>query len=156
LGRMLVPQADWKLESPLHALQQMTTAFDIVASVPSFGAKSSESLTLTGKEGTSIELNDDFGHLIVAAAASRLSEHGLGLFVVPPIFLASRRSVLRQFPALGLGVEAALSLPSGSFAPYTNMPAYIIAVRRRNVSRMFVAELSNDTATNAKVDRGQR
>ena len=71
--------------------------------------------------------------------------------MVTPSFFFSQRSVLRQFGALGLGVEAALALPSGTFAPYTNISAYLVVVRRKSIERMFVAQLSGDEKTNLQV-----
>src|SRR6185369_13710718 len=48
-------------------------------------------------------------------------------------------------------MEAALALPSGTFAPYTNIPTYLVVVRRRPSTRMFVAQLSADPNTNFQV-----
>src|SRR5207253_6946236 len=73
------------------------------------------------------------------------------LFVVTPSFFFSQRSVLRQFDVLSLGIEAALALPSGTFAPFTNIPAYLIVVRRKPTTKMFVAQLSADTNTNNQI-----
>ena len=87
----------------------------------------------------------------MATAAVRLSADGVGLFVVPPSFFFSPRSVLHHFANLGLSVEAALALPSGSFAPYTNIPTYLVVVRKRSTERMFVAQLSSDVNTNRQI-----
>jgi hypothetical protein len=59
--------------------------------------------------------------------------------------------VFRQFGDLGLGVEAALALPPGTFAPYTNIPAYLVVVRRKPSTTMFVAQLSTDANTNLQI-----
>jgi hypothetical protein len=59
--------------------------------------------------------------------------------VVAPSFFLSGRSVLRQFPNLGLTVKSALALPFGSFAPYTNVPTYLVTVRKGVGADMFVA-----------------
>jgi hypothetical protein len=90
---------------------------------------------LDGQDGSPVTLQDNLDRLIIAAAASRLSANGIGLFVVPPSFFFSGRSALRSFPALGLGIETALLLPAGSFAPYTNIPTYVISVRKHECSR---------------------
>jgi hypothetical protein len=82
----------------------------------------------------------------------RLSVHGIGLFVIPPSFFFSQRSILRQFTNLGLSIEAALALPAGSFAPYTNIPTYLVVIRKRILlDRMFVAQLSTDSNTNLQI-----
>src|SRR5205814_2102428 len=76
---------------------------------------------------------------------------GVGLFVVPQSFFFSQRSVLRQFSNLGLTVEAALALPVGSFAPYTNVSTYLVVVGNRARGLIFVARLSSDARTNVQI-----
>lgn len=166
VGRVLVSDAEWKLGAPLQSLESLplqspealasdgtlvTGDLDLVVSILPLNLKSDRSITLVGADGTSVELQDDLGNLILAAATARLREDGLGLFVVPPSFFFSKRSVLHQFSALGFGVEAALALPSGSFAPYTNISTYLVVVRKRKASRMFAAQLSGDANTNAQI-----
>jgi hypothetical protein len=87
----------------------------------------------------------------MVATALHLSSSGVGLFVVTPSFFFSQRSVFQQFNRIGLSVEAALALPSGTFAPYTNISAYLIIVRRKSAARMFVAKLSGDEGTNIQI-----
>src|SRR5439155_22414718 len=60
-------------------------------------------------------------------------------------------SQLHHFDALGFGSDASLALPSGTFAPYTNIHTYLIIVRRRRFARMFLAELSTDSNTNKQI-----
>jgi len=151
LGRILVGDAKWQLGDPLELLNSMSADLDVVASILPFGAKSDRSVVLPGIDGTPVELRDDFGNLILAAAAARLSNEGVGFFVVLPSFFFSQRSVLRQLPVLGFSVEAALALPSGSFAPYTNIETFLVVVRKNSTSRMFVAQLSSDTNTNLQI-----
>ena len=75
----------------------------------------------------------------------------MGLFVISPSFFFSQRSVLRHFDALGLGVEAALALPSGAFAPYTKISTYLVVIRRYSIPRLFLAQLSSDVNTNPDI-----
>ncbi|MGC3976191.1 MAG: hypothetical protein QM771_17660, partial [Nitrospira sp.] len=91
------------------------------------------------------------GHLILVATALRLSENGIGLFVVSNSFFWSARSVKHHFKDLGLGIEAALALPAGAFAPYMNIQTTLVVVGRRSFDRMFVAQLSNEPRTNAEI-----
>lgn len=152
LGKVLVPEAKWKVGDPLSLLGSMTTReIDVAASILPWNARAFHPLTVSNVTGESVELRDDLGNLILVAASMRLSAEGMGLFVVTPSFFFSERSVFRQLDALGLGLEAALSLPSGTFAPYTNIPAYLVVVRKRPVSRMFVGQLSSDTNTNRQI-----
>jgi hypothetical protein len=151
LGKVLVPDATWQVGDPLQLLGATTTELDVAASILPMGVKLPHPLTVATPTGGNIVLRDDLGNLILVAASMRLSAEGIGLFVVTPSFFFSQRSVLRQFDDLGLGIDAALALPSGTFAPYTNIPTYLVVVRKRAISRMFAAQLSSDTNTNRQI-----
>lgn len=151
LGRELVPEANWQVGDPLSLLDAVTQELDVVASILPMGAKSVTPLRVTLPNGNTIELRDDLGNLVLVAASLRLSASGVGLFVVTPSFFFSLRSVFRQFDDLGLSVEAALALPSGAFAPYTNIPAYLVIIRRKVATQMFVAQLSSNSKTNLQI-----
>src|SRR5262249_29832359 len=84
-------------------------------------------------------------------SAARLSDDGVGLFVVSPSFFFSERSVLKQFNSFRFSLQAALALPEGSFAPYTNIQTYLLLVKKRLFPHMFVAQLTNDSNTNAQI-----
>ncbi len=133
LGKVLVPRVEWKLGDPLLLLEKQNEELDVVASILPMGARSANPLKVATISGETVELRDDLGNLVLVAASLHLSSSGVGLFVVTPSFFFSQRSVLRQFTLLGLGVEAALALPSGTFAPYTNISAYLLIVRRKPV-----------------------
>jgi len=150
-GRALVKQIEWQTGEPLSLLDQFNGQIDVAASVLPFGAKSGQPVTLTAASGEEVELRDDLGNLILAAVTRKLSKDGIGLFVVTPSFFFSQRSVRWQFEELGIGMEAALALQSGTFAPYTNMPAYLVVVRNRPSTRMFVGQLTSDTQNNLQV-----
>ena len=151
LGKVLVPEAGWQLGEPLCLLDSLRHSIDVVASILPMGARTQFPLKVTLPSGEVVELADDLGNLILVAASMRLSSSGVGLFVVTPSFFFKQQSVLHRFSELGLGMEAAFALPSGTFAPYTNIPAYLVVVRRRPSTRMFVAQLSADTNTNLQV-----
>ncbi len=151
LGKVLVPQAAWQLGDPLLVLGKENKELDVVASILPMGARAHHPLKVTLPSGDAVELADDLGNLIMVAASMRLSSSGVGLFVVTPSFFFKQQSVFHRFSELGLGMEAALALPSGTFAPYTNIPAYLLVVRRRLSTRMFVAQLSADPNTNLQV-----
>jgi hypothetical protein len=151
LGKVLVPDVSWRLGESLLLLDSLPQEFDVVASNLPWGARSHLPLKATLSSGDAVELVDDLGNLILVAASMRLSSSGVGFFVVAPSFFFKEQSVFHRFGELGLGMEAALALPSGTFAPYTNIPAYLVVVRRRPSTRMFVAQLSADTNTNLQV-----
>ena len=151
LGKVLVPQADWQLGDPLLVLGKENKELDVVASILPMGARAHHPLKVTLPSGAAVELADDLGNLIMVAASMRLSSSGIGLFVVTPSFFLKQQSIFRRFSELGLGMEAALALPSGTFAPYTNISAYLVVVRRTPSTHMFVAQLSADPTTNLQV-----
>jgi len=151
IGNVLVSEAKWQLGEPLKLLESATEEFDLVASILPMGSKATNPLSVSGEAGETVELRDDLGNLVMVAASLHLISDGVGLFVVTPSFFFSERSVFRQFDVLGLGIQAALSLPSGTFAPYTNIPAYLLVVRRKPTKQMFVAQLSGDEKTNLQI-----
>lgn len=151
LGKILVGNAEWQVGSPIDLLSSQDSEIDLVASLLPWGAKASQPLTVRDLGGNDIVLRDDLGNQILVTASMRLSTEGIGLFVVTPSFFISSRSVIKQFNALGLGLDAALALPSGTFTPHTNIPSYLVIVRKHPVSKMFVAQLSSDSYTNRQV-----
>ena len=151
IGEVLVPEVDWKLGDPLHLLDSLPKSLDVVASILPMNVQSQQPLKVTLPSGQVVELADELGNLVMVAASMRLSSSGVGLFVVTPSLFFRRRSVFHRLGELGLGMEAALALPSGTFAPYTRVSAYLVVIRRRPSTRMFVAQLSADTNTNLQV-----
>ncbi len=151
LGTVLVPDVGWQCGKPFHLLDSLSQSIDVFASILPMGARAHQPLKVTVASGEAVELTDDLGNLVLVAASQRLSPSGVGLFVVTPSFFFKQQSVFHRFSELGLGVEAALALPSGTFAPYTNIPAYLVVVRRKPSSWLFVAQLSADTNTNLQV-----
>ena len=151
LGKVLVPEVGWQLGEPLHLLDSLTQPIDVFASILPMGARARHPLKGTLPSGEAVELTDDLGNLVMVAASMRLSPSGVGLFVVTPSLFFKQQSVFHRFSELGLGMEAALALPSGTFAPYTNISTYLVVVRRKPSTRMFVAQLSADTNTNLQV-----
>jgi hypothetical protein len=150
LGKALVGSAEWKIGDPIDLLSQ-APELDLVVSVLPFGARSRRPLVLPGLGDNTIEINGDLGDLLLTASAMRLSHDGIGIYIVPPSFFFSRGSVRRHFGEIGLSVEAALALPPGSFAPYTNIETYLIVVKKTAVDRIFVGALSSDAQANFQV-----
>jgi len=151
LGKALFPQAEWSIGQPLKLLSELNIPIDVFVSCLPFGARTNESLELADTSGNSVELKDDLGNLILAAATARLSEKGVGIFVVPTSFFFAARSVLKRFTELGFNVDAALALPPGSFAPYAVIATYLLVLTKSPTNPMFVAQLSSDPNTNSQI-----
>jgi hypothetical protein len=151
IGKALCPELDVRASDPLTTMDSFPNQIDVVASVLPFGVRSPRSVELTGPTGEKVANWHDWGQLLLAAASQRLTADGIGIFVVTPSFFFSGKSILPNLARLGLGVEAALALPARSFAPNTNISAFLIVVRRNQFDRMFVAQLSQDSRTNRQV-----
>lgn len=151
LAKTLFPQAEWTFGRALELLPCLESTVDVVVSSLPFNALTNESIELEDTAGNPVELKDNLGNLILAATTARLSENGVGLFVVPASFFFSGRSVLKHFPGLGFSAEAALALPPGSFAPYTSIGTYLLVVKKGANKKMFIAQLSSDQNTNAQI-----
>lgn len=148
LGKVLLPQAEWKLGEPVQLISELRPDLDVVASILPMNVPSRQPLKLTLPSGDVAELVDDVGSQLLVASTMRLSPAGIALFVVTPSVLFSQRSIFRRLGEFGIGIEAAFALPSGTFAPYTTISTYLVVVRRKITSRMFVAQLSADPKTN--------
>ena len=151
LGKVLLPQVEWKLGEPVQSISESSAELDVIASILPMNMPSRQPLKLTLPSGEVTEVADDVGNQLLVASTMRLSPAGMALFVVTPSFFFSPRSVFRRLNDFGIGVEAAFFLPAGTFAPLTTIPTYLVVVRRRIISRMFVAQLSADTNTNLQV-----
>ena len=150
VGKVLLSTAHWHLGNPLEFIASLPEQDAIVSILP-FGAKAGRALVVKAINGKALELRDDLGNLILLASAMRLGRDGIGIYVVTPSFFFASNSVFRHFGDVGLGVAAALAIPASSFAPYTNIPTYLVVVRRQAMPRMFVAQLSADARTNLQI-----
>ncbi len=151
LAKVVFPQAEWQIGQPLSLLHKLGDSINVIVSCFPFVPTNLKSMELEDTAGNPIKLRDELGNLILAAATARLSEDGMGLFVVPPSFFFTKRSVLRKFPKLGFNVEAALVLPAGSLSPYTSIDSYLLVVNKVANQKMFVAQLSNDHKANSQI-----
>lgn len=151
LARVLAPQLEWRTGDPLAFLETLSQPLDVIASVLPFGIQTPQAVELRDESGALVRCTGEFGPILLAAASMRLSPDGVGLFVVTPSFFFAPRSILRELPRLGLGVEAALALPAGSFAPFASISTYLIVVRKRASVQMFVGQLSQDVHTNRQI-----
>ena len=151
LARVLVPELEWHSGDPLSFLEALSQKLDVIASVLPFGVKATQAVELRSESGERVSCVGDLGPILLAAASMRLSPEGVGIFVVSSSFFSAQRSILLDLPRLGLGVEAALALPAGSFTPFANISTYLVVVRKRALAEMFVAQLSKDIHRNRQI-----
>lgn len=150
-GRALTPDLDWHSGDPVSFLEKLPGPLDLVVSLPPFGSQYSQPAELKTATGETVRLPRDLASVLIATASARLSREGVGIFVVAAGFFVANWSVLRDLPRLGLGVEAALALPAGLFAPPARVTSYLVVVRRKPLAQMFVAQLSQDAHTNEQI-----
>ncbi|MBA3352713.1 MAG: hypothetical protein H0U23_09865 [Blastocatellia bacterium] len=151
IGEALVPDVQWNLGDPLRILGESDHELDVIASILPMNMPSRQPLRVNLPSGEAADVDDDVGNQLLVASSMRLSPSGIGLFVVTPFVFSSPRSVFRRLGDFGIGIEAAFSLPSGTFAPFTSISAYLVVVRRKLLPKLFVAQLSSDTNTNAQI-----
>jgi hypothetical protein len=156
LGRLLCPELDWHLDDPFAFLGALTERPDIVVSVLPFSTQGSHSVELQTESGGLLRCTGEFGSVLLAASASKLSANGMGIFIVPASFFFGRRSLVPILPTLGLTVEAALALPAGAFASSPSLTAYLVVVRRQLLAETFVAQLSQEINTNRQIVANMR
>jgi len=124
---------------PIRLIDNIEESFDVlVGNVPS-GMKPKE-ITIS-----EIKVKDSLGELIIAKSLKNLSEKGKGIFVVRPSIFSIKgpNSLADQINKLGAYIEAAISIPSGSFTQ-TKMPALILIVSKTKKEDLFVAEMPKD------------
>jgi len=151
LGRYLLPSAAWQAGNPCTLLNALMNDLDIVASILPFGNKGIRHASLQASDGSIIKFDGDIGQQILATSAIKLSPNGIGIYVVPESLFSSKVSILPRFGELGLGIGAALALPPGIFAPYTNTQTYIVTVSKKLDNQMFVAELTTNVDTDRQI-----
>jgi len=150
IGKSITPEVTWENSDPLVSLLSKTEEYDVVASNLPFGVRSDIPLDLELSSGEKIQITGELANQIMAASAVRLTSSGIGLFVVSQPFF-SKRPFLEALGKAGIGVKAALALPPGTFAPYTNISGYLLVVRKGAFDQMFVAELSANPKTNFQI-----
>lgn len=140
LGTYLLPDTDWITGDYLQLISEIDAPIDMVACVLPFGYRAKNEINITN--GKKIKISGEVGDQIIASSISKLKDDGIGLFVVTPSFFFRENSVLRHIPDLGFGIDAAFSIPAGTFA-HTTIPTYMIVVKKHPIEKTFVAQLTN-------------
>lgn len=151
IGEIFANNVKLKVGDPLEQIQDINEKIDVIICSPPFNFKYDKPLTLISENGKKIQIKSDVGNLIILAASQKLSQDGIGIFVVPGSFFFSHNSAIQYFAEFGLGIEAALSLPSQIFAPYTTIQTYLLVVRKHTIPKMFIAQISNELNTNREI-----
>ncbi|MFC2000379.1 class I SAM-dependent methyltransferase [Chloroflexota bacterium] len=142
----------WLYGDPLTELDKVAGSFDVIASCPPLSVEKT-TLSLRDDDESVLHIHDDINHLVLLKSCLRLTNDGVGLFVVSPAFVASKhpKRVLASLGRFGLKLEAYISTPPGMFAPLTALSAALVIIRRGRPTNIFVAELGDNSERNAVI-----
>jgi hypothetical protein len=134
----------WSLGDPLQLLDSMEEQFDAVVSNLPMGARR-RTLSFS-PNGSTIEVNDEEGRLILLKSALKLSPEGVGAFVVSNSFFfqAQENSVRHVLLQFGFRIAGCFSIPAGAFSPMTSIGAVLLLIEHGSSNDMLVGELSGD------------
>lgn len=132
---------------PLRALAQSSDRYDAVVGNTPFGMQSREPLVVrVGAEDRRV--NDDYGNLLILQSCLRLTENGLGVFIVPnSFFFASggKGKARRVLEELGVRVTAAIELPAGTFHPLWSLTTHVVVLQKSSDVNLFTAKYVPDS-----------
>ena len=114
--------------------------FDLIVANPPFGGR----ISREGLEHFPIKTSDTAG-LFIQHALSQLRPDGRAVIAVPHgiLFRGGQEQRLREMLIKEHDVEAIVSLPAGTFAPYTSIPSSILVIGKKGPTervRMVDAE----------------
>jgi len=100
-------------------------------------------------QGASASRRADAVIAYIAWAGSRLTDDGLGVFVVPDSFAWNQvNHPIETLGECGLNLISYLLLPTGAFLPYTAALGGLVVVARKGTGRIFVGALSDGSNRN--------
>lgn len=149
IARGLVSGVEWVIsDDPLVELDKLGE-FELIVSWPPFDYRRPPRLI-------SIEdkmIVGDYGELLIAKACSQhLSTRGIGVFALPASFLFSgaQHGLRKSLAGLGLGLSAAIHIPSGYWHG-TKIETYLVVLDREQHDDIFVAEINKSKDHNEVV-----
>jgi hypothetical protein len=131
-----------KLGDTLNELSKSTQKFDLVISFPPFGMRTQH---INGEKSPF-----DFATTLLLKCGDHLAQDGKLIFLVSNSFLMDDKGK-EALNKQGLFVDAVFSIPSGAFAPMTNIPSNLILISKQKKEKTFVAEISQDDTTNKTI-----
>ncbi len=149
-GRDVLRGANWRVGDPIELMNELDGRIDVAVSILPSGVPSELPISVRTNQGET-QFKGKLDSQILVAVAKRLSQDGMGIFLVAPSFFLHKQSLLTSLASIGIGVEAAFGFPSGTFAPFTNSRSYLVVIRNFIVPKMFVAQLSTDRKINIRI-----
>ena len=141
----------WRLGEPLDTLVELKEDFDLIVSCLPIGMQLT-SATFDFVNGP-VVVKDNREAILLLQSCTHLHPDGLAFFVVSNNFIQAQKtnSVYANLARFGLNLDAALSLPTSAFAPYTTIPTTLVIIRRAQSERLFVGALTEDRKRNAEL-----
>ncbi len=133
---------NFKLGDTLNQLSQSNDKFDLILSFPPFGMRTQ---SING-----IKSPFDFATTLLLKCGEKIENTGKLIFLVSNSFLMDDKGK-EALKKEGLFVEAVFAIPSGAFAPMTNISSNLILVSKNSKEKTFVAEVSQDETTNKTI-----
>jgi hypothetical protein len=133
---------NFKLGDTLNQLSQTNDKFDLVLSFPPFGMRTQN---INGTKSSF-----DFTTTLLLKCGDKIDDTGKLIFLVSNSFLIDYKGK-EALKKEGLFVEAVFAIPSGTFAPMTNISSNLILVSKNSKEKTFVAEVSQDETTNKTI-----
>jgi len=130
------------LGDPLNELAKSNLKFDLVLSFPPFGMKTQ---SINGTKSPF-----DFATTLLLKCSEKITDEGKLIFLVSNSFLMNDKGK-EALKKKGFYVEAVFAVPTGAFAPLTNIASNLIVVSKTVKEKTFVAEISQDNTTNKTV-----
>jgi hypothetical protein len=155
LAKVLNPdqRIQWKLGDPFLLVDELESSFDVVVGCLPLHSQEN-SVVLTSEDGN-IELRDHMSSSLMLKASLLLEPDGTGFFVVPSSFFSKRspHTVYANMSRFGVSVNAALSLPRGTFEPATGISSLLLIIKREDPKDLFVGELVSDARSSSTLLR---
>jgi hypothetical protein len=138
----------WVNANQEQYLEDLDRTFDVAICTPPWGMPKAKATIGTADDN--IDLSDEAGNLLVLRTMRLLNAEGIGFALVAPSFLWSKNKycVRQNLACFGLFVEAALSLPNGSFSPLTQIGGLLLVINREPHETLFVGELRMEQGAN--------
>src|SRR3989442_4157769 len=142
----------WVLQNLTHQPLELTQSFDVVVSGLPSSWLPMENITLASANGP-VTIKDNREAIILLQSCIKLNQNGVALSVVMNNFMLPDKphSIYTNLSKFDLVVQAALSLPKGTFSPYTSSPTTLLIIQRGQADKLFVGELSGDQKRNTEL-----
>lgn len=136
-------KVSFNLTEPLSYLAKANHTYDLVISNLPWNHSSKGIAKIKELDG----ISDTLDNLILLLSCQKLRENGIGLFFVPYSFIyrSNKTNVYNNLDKYNLSLNAYLEIPSGSFAPITNIGGALIVVSKVKSEKIYAGIIKRET-----------